>query len=99
MYLASLLEAEDVVEVEATCWTMDVGEPIRVSEAPVVIVGEEAFEQLVGIVDRGDVLFPQVFDEAILMRPIGSFDTPFGLRRMGVNKVHTKPGHSQAEGC
>lgn len=97
--LPSFLEAEDVVEIDAKSGTMNVRDPIGVSEAPVVVIGEKTFEQLVGMFDAGDVLLPQVFDETILMSAIRAFDASLSLWRMGIDKVNAKPSHRQAERC
>jgi hypothetical protein len=88
--LPSVLQAEDVVEVDAVSGTMDIGKPLSVSEASVVVIGEEGLKQMVGLVDGGDVLFAQIFDETILMSAIGSFDTPLGLGRMSIDTMDTK---------
>lgn len=95
--LTGLFKAEDIVEVDAGSRAMDVSEAFNVSEASVMVIGEEAFQHDIGIVDGGDVMFAQEFDETVLMGAIGTFDTSLGLGRMGVDAVDTKTLHRKPE--
>lgn len=97
MDLASVLEAEDIVEVDANSRAMNVGKAISVSKPAIVIIGEEGVQETIGLVDGGDSLFAQVFDKTILMGTIGSFDTPLGLWGMSVDAVDTKTLHRLAK--
>lgn len=98
MDLADVFKAEEVVEVDASSGTMDVGESLGVSETSVVIANEEGLQEAVGLVDGGDVLFAQILDETILMSAIGSFDTSLGLRGMSIDAANSEPLQSVAEG-
>jgi hypothetical protein len=95
--LPGLLNAEDVVKIDASSRTMDVGKTLGMSEASVVVIDEERLQKGVGVFDGGDVLLPQILDETILMGAIGSFDTPLGLWGMSIDAANTKTLHSLAE--
>ena len=96
--LPGILKAEDVVEVDTSGGTVDVSNGLGMSEASVVVIDEEGLQDEVSVVDGGDVLFAQVFDETILMRAIGSFDTALGLRGVSMDEVDAESSHGLAEG-
>jgi len=67
MNLPSLLQAEDVVQIDAGSRAMDIGKGFGVSKTLVVIIDKERLEKAISVVDGGDVLLTQVFDETVLM--------------------------------
>ena len=99
MDLAGVLEAKDVVQIDASGRAMDVGKSLGMSEASVVVIDEERLEETIGLIDGRDVLFAQVFDEAILMGSIGSFDTAFGLGGMSIDTSKVIPAHRTIISC
>ena len=60
------LGAEDVVEVQTLGAVVDVGEKVGSSEAGVVVLERRTLEELIGRVDRGDLVAAQGLDESIL---------------------------------
>jgi arginine repressor len=97
MDLPGVLKAEDVVEVDANSGAVEVGKSFGMCEALVVVIDEEGLENVVCVIDGGDVLFAQVFDETILLRAVGSFDTALGLRGVSVDEVDTESSQGLAE--
>lgn len=53
-----------------------------------VEVADERFKPGVGVINAGDVIQPHLLNQPVLQRQIGSFDTPFGLRTVGTDKVN-----------
>ena len=88
--LAGILKAEDVLKVDTSSGTMEVRQVLGMSKASVVVIDEEGLQDVVTVIDGGDVLFAQIFDETILLRAVGSFDTALGLRGVSVDEVDTK---------
>ena len=72
-------EAKDVVEVETVRRTMDVAESVHVSKAVIVFFEIDVVEEVVGNLDRADVVTAKCFDESVLMCAVGSFDPSFSL--------------------
>ena len=97
--VACVFEAEDVVQVNTVSRAMDVGEAICVCKALVVVIGVEGFKETISLVDGGDVLFPQGFDESILMCSIGALDTSSGLWRVGSDVCNGEGSYSTTELC
>ena len=97
--LAGILKAEDVLKVDTSSGTMEVRQVLGMSKASVVVIDEEGLQDVVTVIDGGDVLFAQVFDETILMSAIRSLDTALSLRRVSVDEMDAESGHGLAEGC
>lgn len=96
--LPGVLKAEDVVKIDASSRTVEIGEPISASKTVIMVIDEEGLQKGVGVFDGGGVLFAQILDETILMGAIGSFDTSLGLRRVSMDEVDTESSHGLAEG-
>lgn len=60
------------------------------SRKAAVEVADERFNPGVGIINAGDVLQPHLLNQLVLQRQIGAFDTAFGLRTVGTDKVNVQ---------
>ena len=85
--IAGCFKAEDVVEVDAFCAAVNIGEVIRAGEAGIVLLEVGRVQKGIGIVNGGNVHSSESLDETILMGTVGAFDPTFGLGRMRVNDI------------
>lgn len=86
------LKAEDVVEIDAVSAAVNIGEMIVPGEASIVLLEIGILKKAVGIIDGGDVVPAECFDESVLMGAIGTLDAPLCLGRARMDHVNAQPG-------
>ena len=85
--IAGCFKAEDVVEIDPLCAPVNVGEVIGPGEAGVVLLEVGLFQKGVGLLDGGDIVSAERFEEAILMGTVGAFDAALGLGRARMDHI------------
>ena len=61
-------------------------------EPSIVLLEIGGLEKAVGLLDGGDVVPAECFDESVLMGAVGTLDAPLGLGRARMDDVHAQAG-------